>query len=440
MNIQKLFNTNPANIVGFTNYYFKYFSLKLFRNKNLAQRIFEEFTENIIKQDGINSKNMSSVISMFKICLKNGAKINLPKLKVKANIFNHLNDDFFNFKNKEIIDNVDVYDFLISSPDVDIKDKCQLDSILLQSMMADLILLSYNKNINYFSKYVEQKATSSNALNAHYSALTEVENILFRGFVFDNQLSRFLVLSSVFNYREIFDNLSMKFKLICYQEFSRLTSVGKKALTALLIKNKNEEAIFNLLNYGLKLHWDIPIEDGKKNLVAFEMLHSLNWVKAIIDHNGLDIRQTNSRGENILHLIGVCALDDPSIEIALRRRINELTVDEKNHLFFQLNEEHLTPLMKAVIFQDEKLIEFIQEFNIKPWDKLEGAPFHESALDFLNNHVLTHTEEGSLGSLMDYFKDSFWMGLAKKWNSEYYYLKLQKELSNNGQRKKSLKI
>lgn len=439
MTTSQTINQNPAENVGFNNYYLQYIRLYAWGNSELAQQLLDKIIKDIPYID--NPETFKKAKFLFNLCLSKGAKLNLPTLKVKGRrIKKDIENWIYDFDKKEIIEDVKIYDFLISNQKISSDDKCKMDSILLQSMMADLILLNYNKNLNYFSKYVEQKYNSSHALNAQYSALTEVEYILHRGHVFNNQISRFLALSSIFGYREIFDNLSTKFKLICYQEFEKLSVIGKKALTSLLVKNKNEEAIFNLLNYGLKLNWDITVEDGKKNLVAFEMLHSLQWVKAIVEHNSLDIRQTNSRGENILHLIGVCALEDSSIEYSLRRKINEYSHEQKNNLFFQVNEEGLTPLMKAVVFQDEKLIDFISEFNIKPWDELKGAPSSESALDFLNNHILTSTKEGPLGSLIDYFKDSFWMVLAKKWNSEYYYLKLQSELSISGSKKKAAKI
>ncbi len=386
-------------------------------------------------------KDKKRLTNVFNLCINFGAKLNLPTLKLKPKKSENGSEKWiYDFEQKEILENPQIYDFLINNVDISDNEKCKLDSIFLQSMMADLILINYKKNISYLSSYLEKKFQHANELNSQYCAMSELENVLYRGNVFKNQISRFLALTSIFSYREIFDNLSVKFKAQCYQEFSKMSILGKKALTAILIRNKNEEAIFNLLNYGLKLNWDIAIEDGRKNIVAFEMLYSLQWVKAVLDHPVLDIRLTNSRGENILHLLGASALEDSSIEESLTRKIVDLSEQQKSNLFFQMNEEGLTPLMKAVVFQDENLINFITDFNVKPWDRLEGAPLYESAMDFLNNQVLKDTEENTWGSLMDYFKDSFWLGLAKKWNSEFYYLKLQKEISRNKKDKKPMKI
>jgi hypothetical protein len=430
---------NPTQKVGLINYYLLCAKLVMFKNKQEIQEVMDQTLVklSLLKLEGDRVR----LTNIFNLCVNLGAKLNLPilKLKPKKSGFG-VEKWIYDFEQKEILENPQIYDFLINNVDISSVDKCKLDSIFMQSLMADLILINYKKNISYLSSYLEQKFKIANQLNSQYCAMSELENILHRGNVFKNQISRFLALTSIFSYREIFDNLSVKFKSQCYQEFSKMSVLGKKALTAILIKNKNEEAIFNLLNYGLKLNWDIAIEDGRKNIVAFEMLYSLQWVKAILDHPNLDIRLTNSRGENILHLLGASALEDSSIEESLSRKIVALSEQQKSNLFFQTNEEGLTPLMKAVVFQDENLINFITNFNVKPWDKLDGAPMYESAMDFLNNQVLRNTEENTWGSLMDYFKDSFWLGLAKKWNSEFYYLKLQKEISSNKKDKKLIKI
>jgi len=431
--ILKLKNKPNPTKVGFSNYYVTLGRIYLPNSSEFTQNTLNFYLKNY---NEIMSSKKKNIINA---CLKNGAKLELPILKVKPKkTSNHNESWIFDFNNKQIIENVELYDFIINNQNIDTKEKVILDSILLQSFMADLILLNYQKSIKYFSNYLENKSTQSLRLNAQYSPMSEVENILHRGHIFKNQISRFLSLSSLLGYREIFDKLSSKFKLICYQEFSQLSIIGKKALTALLIKSRNEEAIFNLLNYGLKLNWDIQVE-GKKNIVAFEMLYSLHWVKAIVEHKGLDIRLTNAQGENIIHLIGACALEDSSIEDSLRQKINKLNKMEKENLFFQMNNDGLTPLMKAVMFQDEKLISFIREY-MNPWDKASGAPLYESAIEFLDNYLLTSKEEGAWGTLMEIFKNGFWFELSKIWNAEYSFLNLQRELTNTKQNKKTFKI
>jgi hypothetical protein len=416
-------------LLGTGNYFLNYFNLFFSSSSSFARRVLKKNLKAFPLAR--SEKEKERIASLCNLSIKKLGGLNLPKLKVDPRKLNKKGDWLYNFENKDAIENVDAYDFLIKNPSIDAKQKGILDSILIQSMMTDLILSSYytnKKQTTYSSGYLNQKLQKASKEGWCYSPLDELESILNRGHVFNSQLSRFLTLSSIFGYRELFENLDNKFKIICFQEFSKLNIIAKKALTAILLNAKNEEAIFNLLSYGLKLDWEIKTKEGYKNLVIFEMLHSLQWVKVFLENRNLDIRLTNCRGENILHLIGANALAQPSIEEALRRKVNQLNTQEKENFFFQLNEENLTPLMKAVVYQDETMINFMKEYNIKPWDKLEGTLKYKSAMEFLNDYILKLNKEQSWGYLVEYFKDSFWMGLAKQWNSEFYYQELQKEL------------
>lgn len=320
-------NFIDPNQVGLDNYYITYCKLHISKSRDFLETVFKDYFDLLFKND--KNPQIKKIINK---CFKNGIKLDLPILKIKGKS----KDDnwLFNFEQNKIIENVDVYDFLISNEYVSIKDKSKLDILLFQSLMADLILLRYKKHEVFYSKYLEEKAQRANDLSIQYNPINEIENIIHRGYVFKTQISRFLMLSYLFN-KDIFYGLNIHTKLTCYQEFQKLSVIGKKTLAAILIKNKNEEAIFNLLKYGLKLNWDIVTNEGKKNLIAFEMLYSLKWVKTIIEHKFLDIRLTNLDGENILHLIGSGALEDISIENSLRRKINELNKLERENLFFQ---------------------------------------------------------------------------------------------------------
>lgn len=424
--------------LGPGNYFLNYFNLFFSSSKDFAHRVLSKNLKYFPLAK--SEKEKERIASLCNLAIKKLGGLNLPKLKVDPHKLNKKGEWIYSFENKEAIDNVDAYDFLIKNSVIDKKEKGVLDSIFVQSIMTDLILSSYysnKKQTAYSSGYLNEKFQKSIEGGWSYSPLEELENVLYRGYIFNSQLSRFLTLSSIFGYRELFENLGTKFKVICFQEFSKLNIIAKKALTAILLNAGNEEAIFNLLNYGLKLDWEIKTKDGVKNLVIFEMLHSLQWVKVFLENRNLDIRITNCRGENILHLIGASALSQPAIEDALRRKVNQLNNQEKQNFFFQLNEENLTPLMKAVVYQDETMINFMKDYNIKPWDKLEGTLKYKSAMEFLNDYILKLNNENAWGYLIDYFRESFWMGLAKQWNSEFYYQQLQKELvvSNIGNKK-----
>ncbi len=351
-----------------------------------------------------------------------GAKINLPRIKFNINK-NFIEDKI---KNEKIIENNQLFNYLINNQLLDDTEKANLDCYLLMSLINDFIFLSYNKTHQITSKYVPLEKRS----NPNYDIFIEIKNIIYRGNVFKKQNTNFVTLNVLLSYLEIFDNLPAQIKIKCYKEFKEMSPIAKKALTSILIKSKNEEALFNLLNYDLSLTQEVVVND-KKNLMLFEMLSFNNWVEFILRNKNIDIRITNKDGENILWNFPSNLLLEENIENLLRIRINELNACEKSYFFHQFNKDGLNPLMNAIIFQDETMIDFIESFNIKAWETVDIAPNYKSALDFLNNYILNVEETGSLGLLIDSFKVSFWSLLAKKWNTQYCYISLTKEMEKN---------
>lgn len=422
--------------------YFLLYCQPKFIAKKTAQKIADFIIQTIPRIDSISELKMYNEI--FSLCIKKGASLKLPLLKVKTSRRQaHIKEGlwFEQLNKKEVFNNVKTYNFILQNEQVNVKDKALLESILLQSLMSDLILLNYNKKSNgYFSQYLSQRSAKCSSLGAQYNPLYEVELMIDRGYIFHNQISTFLSLSSICGYREIFDCISNKSRLLCYQAFDKLNIVGKKALTALLVKNRNDDALFNLIRHGIKLDWEISVEADQKNILGFELLYDQKWIKAIIDHPHMDIRITNVNGENILHLVGGTALEDETICQSLRRKINQLSHLQKTQLFFQINECGMTPLMKAVVDQDETMIMFIEEFNIKPWEEIPGSPYFKNAMDLLNNHILQYKEDSEKGRLIEYYKNTFWLTLKKKWDSQFYYTKLQQELNMSPIKKKGIKI
>ncbi len=181
----------------------------------------------------------------------------------------------------------------------------------------------------------------------------------------------------------------------------------------------------------------------KKNLMLFEMLAFNNWVEFILRNKNIDIRITNKDGENILWNLPSNLLLEEKIENLLRVRINDLSQSEKSYFFQQFNKDGLNPLMNAILFQDETMINFIESFNVKSWDRIDIAPTYKSPVEFLNDYILNVEVSGSLGVLIDTFKMSFWSLLAKKWNTQYCYISLTKEMEQNisvGKEKRKIKI
>lgn len=398
-------------------------NLYLLNKENKQQLKFSNFLKEVKENKECNYSKVNNFIT-------NKTKFYFPEFKI--NIQKNFENNLEFIKCCDYYYNCVVYDLLIRNPKIKKEYKSKLDIYLILSVLHDVIVGTYESGKEhlyeheYESSYLRNKKKFFNDIDT----FLEFEKIIERKNVFYNQKSRFLILNIIFSYKEIYFNLNHKLKLICYKEFSKLNLISKKIIASILMKNKNDEAILNLINYGLNLQWDISIDKDKSN-ICFELFSSLDWVRSIYNNNLLNIKFTNKKGENLLFYLNGNMLYENDIEEIIRRKINSLNVQERNYLFFQLNNEGLTPLMKAVIFQDEVLIDFILSFNIKPWDKIQGAPLQESALDFLNNNILLTYEESSWGKLVDFLKDSFWYSLAKKWNSEFYYNKLKDDLSNN---------
>ncbi len=391
-------------------------------NKNHIQQQFDSI---LVSEENVDLYVLDELLFL-------GAKINLPPIK-----FN-INKNFIDetIKKNQIIENNKIFNFLISNDLVEDKYKAQLDCYLLISLINDFIFLTYNKNHQFASKYIPNEKRN----NPNYDIFIEIKNIIYRGNVFKKDNTRFLTLNVLLAYLEIFDHIPAQIKIKCYKEYKRLSPIAKKAITSILIKSRNEEALFNLLNYGLSLTQEVIVND-KKNLMLFEMLSFNNWVEFILRNKNIDIRITNKEGENILWYFPSNLLLEENPENLLRLRINELSQLEKNYFFQQFNVDGLNPLMNAILFQDETMINFIESFNIKAWETVEHAPKYKSPLEFLNNYVLNVEATGSLGMLIDSFKISFWSLLAKKWNTQYCYISLTKEMEkSNLIEKKKIKI
>ncbi len=363
-----------------------------------------------------------------------GAKINLPPIKFNINK-NFVNDII---KQNQIIENNNIFNFLINNELINERERARLDCFLLISLINDFIYLTYNKNHQFTSKFIPAEKRN----NPNYDIFIEIKNIIYRGNIFKVDSTRFVTLNVLLSYLEIFDNIPAQIKIKCYKEFKNLSPIAKKSLASILIKAKNEEALFNLLNYDLSLTQEVVLNE-KKNLMLFEMLAFNNWVEFILRNKNIDIRITNKDGENILWNLPSNLLLEEKIENLLRVRINDLSQSEKSYFFQQFNKDGLNPLMNAILFQDETMINFIESFNVTSWDRIDIAPTYKSPLEFLNDYILNVEVSGSLGVLIDTFKMSFWSLLAKKWNTQYCYISLTKEMEQNisvGKEKRKIKI
>lgn len=398
------------------------------KQEDIQLKFNKTLNDIFISSDVSKTNNLIKKVDKY---LSIGAVLYVPTAKL--NIDKNFSASTQQVLGHDLTTNINLYESLINSDYIDEKTKSKLDTVLLLSFLNDLIMLNYIKEYEPTSLYLKKKKL----MNENFCAFSELNKIIDRGYIFKTNMARFLGLYITLCHNEIYDNLSSKLKFICYNEYSKLSIVGKRAIAAILVSSKNEEAVFNLINYGLKLNWNICLS-GNDNLLAFEMLSLNKWAIAIIESPHFDILETSKKKENILHNLSASVLEDAKFESSLRRKILSLNQKDKQTFLHQLNNNDLTPLMKAVIFQDEKVIEFIESFDIKPWDEAPGATTFKSALGFLNDYLLKYEGVGSFGAIIDAFKSSFWLDLAKRWNSEYYYQMLQNNIAENKSSKKSV--
>jgi hypothetical protein len=268
-------------------------------------------------------------------------------------------------------------------------------------------------------------------------------DIIARGNIFKNKELAYLSLEILFGILDLNQLINNRNLLICYEQFKNLSIRNKRVLTASLINYKREDCIFNLVSYGLNLNWSIQMESGKETIVGLEVLYSMPLIKMLFASEVFNMCVSNIAGENILHLLGSLPLMDKTIKQLLDNRISKLTIIERNYLFNQVNENGMTPLFKAIYFQDELMIDYILSWGVKVDDIILGLSTDtNSALNFIDNTLLpvARLEKNIDWVKVDDSSYQFWQRLSKEWNSSKLYSSLSKVLNNNGNIIKSAKI
>lgn len=307
-----------------------------------------------------------------------------------------------------------LYKFLDSSQ-VDETEKA-----LLSYMMLEQCLLNTYYTPNEERGYDKNLAT--------------IEEILERGDVFQTDSSAYHALSNLF-YMEIEEQLSNRVLMRCYEHFSLLKTRTKKMITRFLIKKNKEITLFNLLSYGLNLNWTIKKENGEENIVALEMLGSIPMIKMILSSGSFNICTTNKEGHNILHLLGTLPLMDNDVRRTLLNKIKNLDKQHQTYLFYQCDENQMTPLYKALYSGEEVLVDFLLELGANPETILHTLDeTHQSALSFVT-HLLKWE------SLMDKEQiNPIWQKYYQEWTAKKLHHLLQHQLPSNTQPKRRLKI
>lgn len=347
------------------------------------------------------------------------------------NYINHIN------KIEKLTDWVDnrLLTNIIESNHLNTKDKMYLDYLFLRKLINEIQMQKYVMNFK------------GNLLVSNISSLAlEIEKILDRAYIFMNQNTTYHALKNIFSLDNVEEIINNRMIYNCYEKFNELGVMAKKSLTSQLILRKKETVIFNLLSHGLNINWSIKNHEGKENIVAFEVLYSLPMIKMILSSENFNLCITNTRGDNLLHLMGSMPLLDNEIKVSLDKKINLLSKYQKHYLFNQINSAGVTPLEKAICLQEETMINYlklqyeqIEGFN----SETLGLPKEiEKALQFIQNNLLKENPQKALTQAgyhpeaiwaweLDDNYINFWHQLSKDWNTKHLHAQLQQDLHIN---------
>jgi hypothetical protein len=328
--------------------------------------------------------------------------------------------------------NSSMYSFLMNEEGLGNQEKSMAEYMLFKKHCYQYQTLSYNKN--------SHRSVVSNLFDEKAASLMKLQNIISRDWVFSNKVMGYHILKEVFASEELMDELSHHTIFKCYQEFENLDESLKKSLTAELLLKRREEVIFNLLAHGLNLNWIIKLRD-KENVVALEVLSSIPMIKMVLSSQSFNLKTCNQKGENILHLLGTLPLMDDEIRNLLDNRLESLTEFERNNLFYQTTSHNLTPLMKAIEYKEEIMVEYLLDWNLDVWETIPNEKPFRSVMEFLDSGLLGQNHQAVLQEFalalninVDYENKEYheyYCHLSKKWNSEHNYHYLNDVLPEN---------
>ena len=350
------------------------------------------------------------------------------------------NKDYINHINKieKLTDWLDnkLLTSMLESNHLSLKDKMYLDYLFLRKVINEIQMQKYVMNFK------------GNLLVSHISSnlALEIERILDRSYVFMNQNTTYHALKNIFSLDNVEEIINNRIIYNCYEKFNELGVVAKKSLTSQLILRKKETVIFNLLSHGLNINWSIKNHEGKENIVAFEVLYSLPMIRMILSSENFNLCITNTRGDNLLHLMGSMPLLDSEIKASLDKKINLLNRYQKHYLFNQINSAGVTPLEKAICLQEEVMINYLK----MQYEQLEGFNGEilglpkeiEKGLNFIQNNLLKENPRKALAEAgyypeaiwawdLDENYINFWQQLSKQWNTQHLHGQLQQDLRVN---------
>ena len=302
------------------------------------------------------------------------------------------------------------YRTILQSKKISDKSKSCIELVLLKTKIE--------KDAYYYFNEKEREKFSS--------IVKDVSDIINNGFIFKNKLTTFRSLLWILSNNVITENLEPQKIRVCLENFSLLSSLAKKVILKNLINKKQEAIILNLFSHGVDLNWKIDFNgDGKKEVCSLKIFQDLKLSDYLLSSDGWNVLVKKENGDNLLHMMCGSSLVDKVTINYLHGKVKNLDNYNKNVFLSEKNNNGLTPLLQAILLQDEKMIEFMLSYEI-----LEGNSIEEiTALKFLKDCVEDKNSHLLPNFLTDMEIDKkFWINLLSDWESENLSAKLENQL------------
>lgn len=331
-------------------------------------------------------------------------------------------DNLYNWMNK------DLYTYLMQSK-LPESNKMLLDFVHLKNKVHSVYLENFSGNVRRLGE------------ESLYKHVSEIEEIIKRQYIFKTQSAIYNSLSLLFNLPEFTDKLSHHLIFKCYDSFSNLKTSARKFLSSNLVNRNKEIVLLNLLanKNKINLNWRIRKEESC-NILGLELIVNIDFVEHILANEKFKLNMVNSEGNNILHLIDSFALEQDNIRQKLKNKIEKL--DDLHRLFLlnQYNENHLTPMLKAIEDENIKMIEFLLEMGVSGIEEMQGVDKnYSSPFNYMDNK-LKNLEINAQNSLEEEKEKDWMMRMHKKWSIEKNYHDMKNKLSEKKKKEKIFKI
>lgn len=410
---------------------------------NLSQQVLWAYNESLLTSEETKEilhiliEKGSSIVDNSYLISHYEKGVSLLKQEKQA--FVDINQDKI-LQNKKTMDKVfswidkSLYSYLLSSG-INNKTKSLLEYLQLKRQIQEVYLEKWSSNISN----VRQKSNEVIIKNLYV-----IEDIIKRKYIFHNQSSIYNSLVLLFSLPEFNEKLNNCVVADCYQYFNVLNSKAKRFLLGNLIDKNKEVVLTNLLYQNIDINWSIVTEDGE-NILGLSLLAKTDFIQSVISNYNFNLLICNTRGNNLLHVLESLPLNENPVKEKIKQRISQLSEKEKNQLFYQINDNNMTPLIKAIKERNTVMVDLLLDIGVSGIKQRENKhDIYKSALDFVK-HELNIISNENTQTIMNIenpqlLKEQWLYNLYKNFTIEKNYQYMTNKLSLNKTKEKVVKI